>query len=120
MIEKDTSNKPGDANYAGSSVSVKFKSYEKDEILLKENPNRWVMLPIKYPEIWEMYKCHEASFWTAEELDLQQDLVDWEKLKDSEKHFLKHVLAFFAGSDGIVNENLVSRFSSEVQLPEAR
>jgi len=89
-------------------------------MLLKENENRWVMFPIQHPKIWEMYKQHEASFWTAEEIDLSQDMTDWEKLNDSERHFLKHVLAFFAGSDGIVLENLGARFCSEVQLPEAR
>jgi ribonucleoside-diphosphate reductase subunit M2 len=78
------------------------------------------MFPIQYPEIWEMYKKHEASFWTAEEIDLSQDMKDWEKLSDSERHFIKHVLAFFAASDGIVLENLSSRFSTEVQVPEAR
>merc|ERR1711937_428978 len=71
-------------------------------------------------EIWEMYKKHEASFWTAEEIDLSQDLRDWEKLTDNERHFIKHVLAFFAASDGIVLENLAGAFSCEVQIPEAR
>jgi ribonucleoside-diphosphate reductase subunit M2 len=78
------------------------------------------MFPIHYHEIWEMYKKHEASFWTAEEIDLSQDNKDWDKLSDAEKHFLKHVLAFFAASDGIVLENLAGRFSTEIQLPEAR
>merc|ERR1712137_1088846 len=81
---------------------------------------RWVMFPIKHPEVWEMYKKHEASFWTAEEIDLSSDQKDWENLSDSEKHFVKHVLAFFAASDGIVLENLASRFSTEIQIPEAR
>merc|ERR1712003_206755 len=70
--------------------------------------------------VWEMYKKHEASFWTAEEIDLSQDTKDWETLTDSEQHFIKHVLAFFAASDGIVLENLASQFSTEVQIPEAR
>merc|ERR1719424_331978 len=78
------------------------------------------MFPIKHDRVWEMYKQHEASFWTAEEIDLSQDMVDWEKLNDNEKHFLKHVLAFFAGSDGLVLENLNTNFADEVQLPEAR
>ncbi len=90
------------------------------EILLQENKERFVLLPIKYPEIWQMYKKHEASFWTAEEIDLSADLKDWEKLSADEQHFIKHVLAFFAASDGIVNENLAVNFMSEVQLPEAR
>jgi len=79
-----------------------------------------VMFPIQYPEVWEMYKKHEASFWTAEEIDLSQDNKDWDTLSESEQHFIKHVLAFFAASDGIVLENLGSQFSVEVQIPEAR
>lgn len=90
------------------------------EVLLEENKDRFVLLPIKYPKIWEMYKKHEASFWTAEEIDLQPDLKDWERLNNDERHFIKHVLAFFAASDGIVNENLAVNFMKEVQLPEAR
>merc|ERR1711862_887312 len=76
-------------------------------------------IPIQYSEVWEMYKKHEALFWTAEEVDFAQDTSDWEKLTDSEQHFIKHILAFFA-SDGIVLENLCSRFSTEIQIPEAR
>ena len=94
---------------------------ETDEILLKENPNRYVIFPIKYQDMWEAYKKHMSVFWTAEELSLTEDKVDWEnKLNDDEKHFIKNVLAFFAGSDGIVMENLTSRFSNEIQIPEAR
>jgi ribonucleoside-diphosphate reductase beta chain len=92
----------------------------ENEILLKENKDRFVILPINYPTIWEHYKRHEASFWTAEEIDLSSDLKDWESLNDGERHFISHVLAFFAASDGIVNENLAVNFMSEVQLPEAR
>merc|ERR1711892_1521244 len=92
-----------------------------DEPLLADNPGRFVILPIKYDDIWRMYKQAQASFWTAEEVDLEKDLKDWnEKLKDDEKYFISHVLAFFAASDGIVNENLVERFMQEVQIPEAR
>jgi ribonucleoside-diphosphate reductase beta chain len=90
------------------------------EPLLTENKNRFVILPINYPVIWEHYKRHEASFWTAEEIDLHDDLKDWEKMNEGEKHFISHVLAFFAASDGIVNENLAVNFMSEVQIPEAR
>lgn len=90
------------------------------ELLLKENKDRFVILPINYPKIWEMYKKHEASFWTAEEIDLSGDLQHWAGLNDGERHFISHVLAFFAASDGIVNENLAVNFMSEVQLPEAR
>ena len=81
------------------------------EPLLAENPKRFVILPIQYDDIWRMYKQAQASFWTAEEVDLEKDLKDWnENLKDDEKYFISHVLAFFAASDGIVNENLVERF----------
>merc|ERR1711962_441388 len=96
------------------------KKDEAVEPLLKENPRRFVILPIQYDDIWRMYKKAEASFWTAEEVDLSKDLGDWEKLKADEKFFISHVLAFFAASDGIVNENLVERFMQEVQVPEAR
>lgn len=92
----------------------------ENEILLKENKGRFVILPINYPKIWEQYKKHMASFWTAEELDLSSDIKDWNNLNDGERHFISHVLAFFAASDGIVNENLAVNFMSEVQLPEAR
>merc|ERR1712141_201584 len=97
-----------------------IKKTVEEEPLLKENPQRFVILPINYDDIWKMYKKAMASFWTAEEIDLSMDLADWAKLKDDEKHFIKHVLAFFAASDGIVNENLVERFMQEVQVPEAR
>merc|ERR1719454_1565521 len=100
--------------------SEELKKHQEEEPLLMENKHRWVMFPLQYPEIWEMYKKHEASFWTAEEIDLSQDMKDWETLTDSEQHFIKHVLAFFAASDGIVLENLASQFSTEVQIPEAR
>ena len=92
----------------------------QNELLLEENKDRFVLFPIKYPKIWEMYKKAEQSFWTAEEVDLQTDLKDWTRLNDGERHFIKHVLAFFAASDGIVNENLAINFMREVQLPEAR
>lgn len=90
------------------------------EPLLKENPNRFVVFPIQWPDIWHMYKKAEASFWTVEEVDLSKDMTDWHRLNDDERHFVSHVLAFFAASDGIVNENLVERFSQEVQVTEAR
>ena len=93
-----------------------LKSLEKDEPLLKENPRRFVILPIQYDAIWKMYKKAQASFWTAEEVDLSQDLVHWNSLKDSEQYFIKHVLAFFAASDVIVNEILVEKFMQEVQV----
>ena len=123
-------------------VAPTIKPEESDEPLLQENPQRFVLFPIKYHEvsvasstrnvlsastnislqkIWQMYKKAEASFWTAEEIDLSKDLHDWSnRLNDDERYFISHVLAFFAASDGIVNENLVERFSGEVQIPEAR
>ncbi len=90
------------------------------EDILKVSNDRFVLFPIKHDDVWKFYKDAEASFWTAEEIDLQQDLHDWKNLSDKERHFIKHVLAFFAASDGIVGENLAQRFYGEVQIPEAR
>ena len=92
----------------------------KNEPILKENSNRFVLFPIEHDDIWSYYKKAEASFWTAEEIDLGQDLKDWATLTKDERHFIKHVLAFFAASDGIVNENLAENFVSEVQYTEAK
>ena len=97
------------------------QSNQKPEPILQENPDRFVLFPIKHDTIWEWYKKSVASFWTVEEVDLTQDMNDWEtKLTDNDRKFIKHVLAFFAASDGIVNENLVLNFMREVQIPEAR
>ena len=90
------------------------------EPLLDPNEDRHVIFPIRHPDIWSKYKQHMAVFWTPEEIDLSKDLKDWEKLNAGEQHFIKHILGFFAGSDGIVMENLASRFMREVQLPEAK
>ena len=90
------------------------------EPLLQENPHRFVLFPIEHDDIWQMYKKAEASLWTAEEIDLTSDIIDWNNLHDNERHFVSHVLAFFAASDGIVNENLCRNFATEVTLPEAR
>ena len=91
------------------------------EPILQENKNRFVIFPIQHHDIWEWYKKMEASFWTAEEIDLHQDLTDWNsKLSEDEKYFIKHILAFFAASDGIVNENLAENFVNEVQYSEAK
>lgn len=92
----------------------------QSEPLLKDNPSRFVIFPIQFDDIFAMYKKAVASFWTVEEVDLSKDINDWDKLKDDERHFISHVLAFFAASDGIVNENLVERFCQEVQVSEAR
>lgn len=89
-----------------------FESPEVKEPILESNEQRFVLFPIKYNSVYEMYKKHLASFWTADEIDLYQDLRDWEKLNEKEKHFIKYVLAFFAASDGIVLENLAEQFCS--------
>jgi len=103
-----------------SRMSAELIELEKNDSLFSENPQRWVMFPIKYPEVWEMYKKHEASFWTAEEIDLSQDNTDWDRLTDAERHFIKHILPLFAASDGTVLENLAAQLSTEIQIPEAR
>ena len=91
------------------------------EPILEENENRFVIFPIQHHDIWEWYKKQEACFWTAEEIDLHQDLTDWQnKLSDDERYFIKHILAFFAASDGIVNENLAENFVNEVQYSEVK
>ncbi|CAH1115595.1 unnamed protein product [Psylliodes chrysocephalus] len=115
---------------SSSDKSIKSKKSIQDgegsdfdpelEPLLRDNPRRFVVFPIEYPDIWAKYKEAEASFWTTEEVDLSRDLEHWNNLSNDERHFISHVLAFFAASDGIVNENLVERFSQEVQITEAR
>ncbi|KAI9308616.1 ribonucleoside-diphosphate reductase small chain [Cunninghamella echinulata] len=98
-----------------------IREAEEEEEILRENNRRFCLFPIKYHEIWQFYKKHEASFWTAEEIDLSKDLNDWEnKMNDDERYFISHVLAFFASSDGIVNENLVQNFMDEVKIAEAK
>lgn len=120
--KEDRSNEKN--NETRGPVKPVYKSPSKfdneDEPLLRENPRRFVLLPIQYKDIWEMYKKAEASIWVAEEVDLSKDKDDWANLSDDERYFISHVLAFFAASDGIVNENLVECFSQEVQVPEAR
>ncbi len=91
-----------------------------NEPILSENNNHYTMFPIQYSKIWDMYKKHQASLWVAEEINYGKDLDDWEKLTDDEKYFIKHILAFFAGSDGIVLENLMERFTNDVKISEAR
>ena len=90
------------------------------DLILRQNPNRFVVFPIQHHDIWNFYKKAEASFWTAEEIDLNEDVIHFGKLNDGERHFIKNVLAFFAASDGIVNENLAQNFVNEVQYPEAK
>ncbi|KAH0833907.1 ribonucleotide reductase small subunit [Lanmaoa asiatica] len=116
----DSGTDPGDHNVPNRFVG-EVDLPECEEPLLKPSKRRFVLFPIQYHEIWQMYKQAEASFWTAEEIDLSDDIRDWNnRLNDNERHFISHVLAFFAASDGIVNENLVERFSNEVQVAEAR
>lgn len=93
---------------------------EEVENILKPNPDRFVMYPIHYNDIWEFYKTHFATLWSAEEIDLSNDIRDWDSLNDNERYFIKNVLAFFAASDGIVNENIAENFLREVQYPEAK
>jgi len=95
-------------------------SVQPTEKILTDNPGRFVLFPIQHPDIWDWYKKMEACFWTAEEIDLGPDLKDWETLTEDEQYFVKHVLAFFAASDGIVNENLAENFVAEVQYTEAK
>lgn len=121
---------PSPQKGARTEVSVKAKQSKvslprtpvprSEEPLLRDNPNRFVLFPIKYPDIWQKYKEAESSIWTMEEIDLGSDMKDWDTLNEGEQHFLKHVLAFFAASDGIVLENVVERFMSEIKIPEAR
>lgn len=93
---------------------------DEDEFLLKKNNKRFVLFPIEHNDIYQMYKKAESSFWTANEIDLVKDISDWDKLTEDEQHFIKNVIGFFAGSDGIVMENLATRFMNEIQIPEAR
>lgn len=96
------------------------KINDNDEILLKKNDQRFVLFPIKYNDIYQLYKKAESSFWTVSEIDLAKDMNDWVKLNDNERNFIKNIIGFFAASDGIIMENLASRFLNDVQIPEAR
>jgi len=120
VLLKRTAPKEPSNDETRDDTTAKYKEYERTDPLLQDNPRRWVMFPIQYPAVWEMYKKHEASFWTAEEIDLSCDNKDWDALQQPEQHFVMHVLAFFAASDGIVLENLAGQFAVEVQIPEAR
>lgn len=103
-----------------TDMSIEYiKDHEHEEELLKDTQERYVLFPIKYPKIWEMYKTAVSAFWTSEEVDLAKDMNDWEKLNDNERYFIKNVLAFFAAQDLIVSENLDTRFTQDVKVPEA-
>ncbi len=120
-ISKNTLTNTGIRELSAEEIAH-IRELEKKEYLLRENPNRFVIFPIQEQEIWDYYKKAQGSFWKAEDIkNISQDLIDWEtKLDDDEKHFIKMIIAFFAASDGIVNENLAERFMADVQLPEAR
>ena len=109
-------------SYNMSDIDEESKIEKKTfiEPILRPNSSRFVLFPIKHDKLWNAYKKAEASFWTAEEIDFSKDLNDWKTLSSNEQHFVKNVIAFFAGSDGIVLENLVGNFCNEIQLPEAR
>ena len=113
---------PLSLNEAGTATATAVESIPKPlrEPLIDPNEDRFVIFPIRHPDIWEKYKQHMAVFWTPEEIDLSKDTKDWERLTENERHFIKHILGFFAGSDGIVMENLATRFTREVQWPEAK
>jgi ribonucleoside-diphosphate reductase beta chain len=96
------------------------KKIDEEEYLLKENMKRFVLFPVIHQDMYDLYKKMEGSFWTANEIDLSKDMNDWEKLSDNEQSFIKNVIGFFAGSDGIIMENLAARFMREIQIPEAR
>lgn len=111
---------PHIADIVKSGISGETMLMKKGEFVTKENVDRFVLFPIQEHSLWKLYKQAVSTFWTPEEIDLSKDRTDWEKLTPNERHFIEHVLAFFAGSDGIVMENLAGRFLEEVQLPEAR
>lgn len=109
-----------DDTYIGTNFDLEEYIEDNYEPILAPNNNRFTVFPIRYPDIWEMYKKAQMSNWTAEEIDFSRDSIDWNSLTDPEKHFIKHILAFFAASDGIVFENINNNFANEVQVPEAR
>ncbi len=122
MAEKEKTKTEGDINgVLPKNTTLEKENNMQEEPILRQDPNRFVLFPIKHDDIWAFYKKSEASFWTAEEIDLGPDLHDWDnKLNDDERYFIKHILAFFAASDGIVNENLAENFVAEVQYTEAK
>ena len=109
-----------DAAQIYDDAVAKCKARDASEPMLQANPNRFVIFPIQHHDLWKMYKDHVSVFWRPEEVDLSKDLRDWVRLSDGERHFVKRILGFFAGSDGLVMENLGQRFMNEVQVPEAK
>jgi ribonucleoside-diphosphate reductase beta chain len=118
--ETDTVTNPIEAAQIHDAAVSKRRKREAEEPLLQENPNRFVIFPIQHADLWKMYKDHVSVFWRPEEVDLAKDMVHWNGLNANEQHFVKRILGFFAGSDGIVMENLAQRFSVEVQVPEVK
>jgi len=110
---------PTETQIHDAAVAKRIKR-DADEPLLKPNPNRFVIFPIQHADLWKMYKDHVSVFWRPEEIDLSKDLAHWNTLNSKEQHFVKRILGFFAGSDGIVMENLAQRFAAEIQVPEAK
>lgn len=119
-VMSDPGMNPIDSTQIYDTAVSDRKARDAAEPLLQENPNRFVIFPIQHHDLWKMYKDHVSVFWRPEEVDLSKDMRDWAKLNDGERHFIKRVLGFFAGSDGIVMENLGQRFMNEVQVPEAK
>lgn len=119
-ISEEHSENGGKSPAVEREMAGEIEEGAEREPILEESDQRFVIFPIQYHDIWNMYKNAVASFWTVEEVDLSGDLNDWKSLTPNERHFVSYVLAFFAASDGIVNENLVERFASEVQISEAR
>ncbi len=103
-----------------SAFEIHGKEYDATEMLLQKNETRYVLFPIVHNDIFEMYKKAESTFWRADEIDLAKDMSDWEQLNENERNFIKNVIGFFAGSDGIVMENLAQRFLREIEIPEVR
>jgi hypothetical protein len=117
---RKTNPPPPSGHKASAHKIAELKGGHAPETLLLPNPHRFILFPIQHSDIWKIYKEAEASFWTAEEIDLSRDIADWKKLLPTEQHFISHVLTFFVASDGIVNKNLTGNFATEVTLPEAR
>lgn len=118
--ETTTVTNPMDAVQIREAAIAKRRKREAEEPLLQENPNRFVIFPIQHADLWKMYKDHVSVFWRPEEVDLSKDMAHWSGLTTNEQHFIKRILGFFAGSDGIVMENLGQRFMNEIQVPEAK
>jgi ribonucleotide reductase beta subunit family protein with ferritin-like domain len=120
VLSHDTVINPLNATQIHDGAVADRRQRDAEEPLLKPNPNRFVIFPIQHHDLWKMYKDHVSVFWRPEEVDLSKDMRDWLKLTENEQHFIKRILGFFAGSDGIVMENLAQRFMTEIQVPEAK